>query len=296
MNQKGIILNRLGSDPVLSIHDLSGYGSIKTLFNRDPIKYGEEYQRYLRSIDGRALLEIYKKLSKDTYDRLPLLTRDGMVTHINGVSAGLASSQQKNNIPVIAGSNKDELSLWLGSNRYFVKASYPLTKLVHLPKLEFKKDNLNSDEFTEIDKWVIKKANDLQNEIRLDFENYEIHLAFQKILSFCSNEVGSFYLDIVKDRLYTSKKDGAARKSSQLAIFHVLNGLIRWVAPILSYTAEEAYQEFNKDESSVFLLEWYENWPEFDCSINDETWELLLLMKTEVNKYLEEKRNNRDIG
>ena len=166
----------------------------------------------------------------------------------------------------------------------------------NLDDFDFKKDNLNSDEFTEIDKWVIKKANDLQNEIRLDFENYEIHLAFQKILSFCSNELGSFYLDIVKDRLYTSKKDGAARKSSQLAIFHVLNGLIRWVAPILSYTAEEAYQEFNKDESSVFLLEWYENWPEFDCSINDETWELLLLMKTEVNKYLEEKRNNGDIG
>jgi len=142
VNQKGIILNRLGSDPVLSIHDLSGYGSIKNLFNRDPKKFGEEYQRYLRSIDGRALLETYEKLSKDTYDRLPLLTRDGMVTHINGVSAGLASSQQKNNIPVIAGSNKDELSLWLGSNRYFVKASYPLTKLVPIPKIEFKKEDL----------------------------------------------------------------------------------------------------------------------------------------------------------
>ena len=142
VNQKGIILNRLGSDPVLAIHDLSGYGSIKNLFNRDPKKFGEEYQRYLRSIDGRALLETYEKISKDTYDRLPLLTRDGMVTHINGVSAGLASSQQKNNIPVIAGSNKDELSLWLGSNRYFVKASYPLTKLVPIPKIEFKKEDL----------------------------------------------------------------------------------------------------------------------------------------------------------
>ena len=142
VNQKGIILNRLGSDPVLSNYDLSGYGSIKNLFNKDPKKFGEEYQRYLRSIDGRALLETYEKLSKDTYDRLPLLTRDGMVTHINGVSAGLASSQNKNNIPVIAGSNKDELSLWLGSNRYFVKASYPLTKLVPIPKIEFKKEDL----------------------------------------------------------------------------------------------------------------------------------------------------------
>jgi para-nitrobenzyl esterase len=73
---------------------------------------------------------------------LPLLTRDGIVTHIDGVSAGLAASAEKNNIPVIAGSNKDELSLWLGSNRYFVNASYPLTKLVPIPKIEFKREDL----------------------------------------------------------------------------------------------------------------------------------------------------------
>ena len=141
-NQKGTTVNRLGSDPVLSSYDLSGYGSIKNLFNNDPKKYAEEYQHYLRSIDGKALLEIYEKLSKDTYDRLPLLTRDGIVTHIDGVSAGLAASAEKNNIPVIAGSNKDELSLWLGSNRYFVNASYPLTKLVPIPKIEFKREDL----------------------------------------------------------------------------------------------------------------------------------------------------------
>jgi len=142
INQKGIVVNQLGSDPALSSYDSSGYASIKNLFNKDPNKHGEKYQRYLRSIDGKVLLEVYKKLSKDTYDRLPLLTRDGVVTHIYGVSAGLSSSKEKNNIPVIAGSNKDELSLWLGSNRYFVNASYPLTKLVPIPKIEFKREDL----------------------------------------------------------------------------------------------------------------------------------------------------------
>lgn len=142
INQEGIIINRLGSDPVLSSYDASGYESIKNLFNKDPEKYGEEYQRYLRSIDGKSLLKIYEQLSKNTYDRLPLLTRDGIVTHIDGVNAGLASSKEKNNIPVIAGSNKDELSLWLGSNRYFVNASYPFTKLVPIPKIEFKREDL----------------------------------------------------------------------------------------------------------------------------------------------------------
>ena len=142
INPKGTVINQLGSDPVLSSFDSSGYGRIKNLFNQDPQKYAEAYQRYLRSIDGKALLETYAKLSKDTYDRLPLLTRDGIVTHINGVSAGLANSREKNNIPVIAGSNKDELSLWLGSNRYFVNASYPLTKLIPIPKIEFKRKDL----------------------------------------------------------------------------------------------------------------------------------------------------------
>ncbi len=166
----------------------------------------------------------------------------------------------------------------------------------NLDDFDLKNDDLDLSKYTEIDKWIIEKANDLQEQIKLDYDNYEIHLAFQKILSFCTNELGSFYLDIIKDRLYTSKKDGAARKSSQFAIYHVLNGLIRWIAPILSYTAEEAYQEFKKDKSSVFLLEWYEDWPKFETSINDETWDLLLLMKTEVNKYLEEKRNDGEIG
>jgi para-nitrobenzyl esterase len=63
-NQKGTTVNRLGSDPVLSSYDLSGYGSIKNLFNNNPKKYAEEYQRYLRSIDGKALLEIYEKTFK----------------------------------------------------------------------------------------------------------------------------------------------------------------------------------------------------------------------------------------
>jgi len=142
INRRGITINQLGADPVLAKHDLSGYESIKNLFNQDPQKYGDEYQRYLRSLDGKTLLETYQKISDDTYDRLPLLTRDGIVTHINGVSAGLAASQKKNNVPVIAGSNKDELSLWLGANRYFVEASYPLTKLVPIPKIELKKEEL----------------------------------------------------------------------------------------------------------------------------------------------------------
>ena len=140
--QQAIPNNKLASDKVLSTYDLSGYGSIKKLFQSNQQRYGKDYQRYLRSIDGKALLETYKQISKDTYDQLPILTRDGIAVHIDGISAGLAVAKKKNNIPVIAGSNKDELSLWLGSNRYFVNASYPLTKLVPLPKIKIKREDL----------------------------------------------------------------------------------------------------------------------------------------------------------
>ncbi len=141
-DQKAVPDNKLASDKVLFANDLSGYSSIKKLFQNNPQRYGEDYQRYLRSINGKALLETYKQISKDTYDRLPILTRDGIVVHVDGVSAGLAAAKKKKNIPVIAGSNKDELSLWLATNRYFVDASYPFTKLVPLPKIKFKREDL----------------------------------------------------------------------------------------------------------------------------------------------------------
>tara|TARA_B100000575_G_scaffold102126_1_gene81403 strand:- start:4025 stop:5866 length:1842 start_codon:yes stop_codon:yes gene_type:complete len=141
-DQEAIPKNQLASDKVLFAYDFSGYGSIKKLFHSNQQKYGKDFQRYLRSIDGKALLETYKQISEDTYDRLPILTRDGIVVHVDGLSAGLAAAKKKNNIPVIAGSNKDELSLWLATNRYFVNASYPLTKLVPLPKITLKREDL----------------------------------------------------------------------------------------------------------------------------------------------------------
>ena len=142
INASGEIENELGSDQVLVQHDSSGYGSIKKLFEENPIKYAVEYQRYLRSIDGKKLLETYKYIADESFDRLPLTTRDGLLINFDGMSAGLRASKNKNNIPVIAGSNKDELSLWLSANRYFVKSSFPLSKLIPIPKVEFRKKDL----------------------------------------------------------------------------------------------------------------------------------------------------------
>ena len=142
INDAGSVLNPLGSDRVLLKNDLSGYGSIKKLYEQDSERYEDEYQRYLRSLDAKNLLKTYQEIAEDTFERIPLLTRDGIVTHIEGVNAGLAASEKKNFVPVIAGSNKDELSLWLGANRYFVEGFYPLTRVFPIPKVEFKREEL----------------------------------------------------------------------------------------------------------------------------------------------------------
>jgi len=142
INAEGNIINALGSDSALNQHDASSYQSIKNLFLENPQKYQRDYQKYLRSINGKELYEAYKLVAKNSFDKLPLTTRDGLVIPLQGIQAGLEDPANNKNIPVIAGSNKDELSLWLGANRYFVNASFPFTKIIPIPKVEFTKPDL----------------------------------------------------------------------------------------------------------------------------------------------------------
>lgn len=142
VNGSNQTINVLGSDNILQQHNSEAYQDIKKLYLQDPQQYGESYQVYLRSINGKELLATYKRIADDTYDRLPLVTRDGLVIPLEGVQAALNDPANSKNIPVMAGANKDELSLWLGANRYFVKASFPLTKLIPIPKVEFKREDL----------------------------------------------------------------------------------------------------------------------------------------------------------
>ncbi|MDB9812983.1 carboxylesterase family protein [Gammaproteobacteria bacterium] len=139
---EGKPLNALSSNTVLNQHNPSLYPKIKSLYLSNPEKNKDQFQKYLRSIDGKELLLTYKLIADDTFDRLPLVTRDGLVIPLKGIQAGLADPENNKNVPVIAGSNKDELSLWLGANRYFVNATFPLTKYIPIPKVDFKKPDL----------------------------------------------------------------------------------------------------------------------------------------------------------
>ena len=166
----------------------------------------------------------------------------------------------------------------------------------NLNDFDFKKDKVTANDYTELDKWITLKAKNLQEEVIKDYENFEIHLAFQKVLNFCTNELGGFYLDIIKDRLYTSKKEGVARRSAQSSMYQVYSSLLTLISPILSFTAEEAYLENNGEGSSIFLSSWFDGWEEFDQRIEDDLWEQLVSLKNNVNKEIEEKRNLGKLG
>ena len=158
-------------------------------------------------------------------------------------------------------------------------------------------DRVSKDIFTELDKWMISRTKSLQEEIRKDYENFHFHQAFQKIHNFCANDLGGFYLDILKDRLYTAKTDSDARRSAQTALSNILQALLRWISPVLSFTAEEAWLLMKEDEESVHLLEWFEDWHDFgELRISDDDWNKVLEIRSEVNKHIEEARNQEIIG
>ena len=118
---------------------------------------------------------------------------------------------------------------------------------------------LDADQMLDLDKWIVSKTADLQVQILQAYEQYNFHHALQLILNFCSNDLGGFYLDVIKDRQYTTGENSRARRSAQTALNHILEAMVRWLAPVLSFTAEEIWQNMPDEKTqSIFLSEWYE--------------------------------------
>jgi len=157
------------------------------------------------------------------------------------------------------------------------------------------KDKINFNDQVELDKWIIIEANKLQEKVLNLYNSYSYHKAIQSIHNFCVNELGGIYLDIVKDRLYTSKTDSLARRSCQTSLEELLNVLIRLIAPILSYTAEEIWQSspnLKDQEESIFLTNFINNKNKNSVKINDQEWIRLFEIKDSVNQFIEQSRND----
>jgi len=160
------------------------------------------------------------------------------------------------------------------------------------------------EEMVALDRWVLGKAAQLQKEIVEAYDNYEFHNVVHKLMNFCTTELGGFYLDIIKDRQYTAKDSSNARRSCQTAMYLIAEAMTRWMAPILSFTAQEIWQALpapaageSRDEF-VFTDVWFDGLVELpaDYQFNNDYWNDLIAVRGEVNKSLEAARKEKVVG
>ena len=162
-------------------------------------------------------------------------------------------------------------------------------------------NTLALNEMVAIDQWAIGRARELHAEIDAAYRDYQFHLIYQKVHNFCVVDLGGFYLDIIKDRLYTTPADGRPRRSAQTAMWHIAESMVRWLAPILSFTAEETWRELpGQRAESVFLSTWHEL-PEAAATAASAAnaaidWPALIALRTDVARELERLRVAGDIG
>ncbi len=158
---------------------------------------------------------------------------------------------------------------------------------------------LKPDQLLDLDAYMVARALELQTSIRQAYEQYNFVQVYQGVHNFCALELGGFYLDIIKDRQYTTQADSLARRSCQTALFHICEAMVRWIAPILSFTAEEIWLAMPGERAaSVFLTTWYQDLQPLaqGSLMGMDFWQEVLAVKEAVNKELEQARQQGVIG
>ena len=169
--------------------------------------------------------------------------------------------------------------------------------LANLADFDASKDLLPVEQWLEIDRYALHLTDKLQAEILADYDRYEFHLAVQKFVSFCSEDLGGFYLDILKDRLYTAGEASHARRAAQSALHHITHAMMRLMAPILSFTANEIWQTLGLDaDKTVFEDIWYAL-PAHDLSENQlNAWSAIISVRGQAAKEIEVLRTAGQVG
>ena len=159
-------------------------------------------------------------------------------------------------------------------------------------------DALAPADLLPLDRWAVDRAAQLQAEVEQACEDYQFLHIYQRVHHFCAFDMGAFYLDIIKDRLYTTQRDSRPRRSAQTAMFHVLEALVRWIAPILSFTAEEIHAHVpGQRSSSIFFETWYRGLFAFDAAQSErQRWERILEVRDAVSKAVEQLRRAGEAG
>ena len=165
--------------------------------------------------------------------------------------------------------------------------------LANVSDFDAAQDAVPTDELLEIDRWALARAAQFQAEVLAHYKVYEFHPVVAKLQLFCSEDLGGFYLDVLKDRLYTSAPKSLARRSAQTALHQITHAMLRWMAPFLSFTAEEAWKVFGHSES--IFLETYTDLPAGDDALLAK-WARLREIRDVINKDIEAVRAEGKVG
>ncbi|UJX26616.1 isoleucine--tRNA ligase [Pseudoalteromonas sp. CF6-2] len=170
--------------------------------------------------------------------------------------------------------------------------------LANLNGFDPKTDQVAIEDMVELDRWIVGRAAELQDEILAAYDKYQMLLVTQKLMNFCTGELGSFYLDVIKDRQYTAKSDSHARRSCQTALYHIAEAMTRWMAPILSFTAQEIWEALpGERDNFVFTSVWYDGLKaSSEGKFSNDDWLTILNVRDEVNRVLEAARKEDVIG
>lgn len=161
------------------------------------------------------------------------------------------------------------------------------------------RDLLAAEDMLALDRWAVDRTLLLQRELEEHYGEYRFWNVYSKIHNFCVQELGGFYLDIIKDRQYTTGANSVARRSCQTALYHISEALVRWIAPILAFTADEIWQYLPGERNeSVMLNGWYQGLSELpaDAELDRAYWDRVMAVKAAVNKELENQRSAKVIG
>ncbi len=168
--------------------------------------------------------------------------------------------------------------------------------LANTSDFDIEKDGLPVEEWLDIDRYALAFTRQLSDQAQADFGKFEFHRVVQALQIFCSEELGSFYLDILKDRLYTTAPNSKARRAAQTAIWHITQTLLKLMAPILSFTAEEAWTVLYGEDTSIMLDTWHELPAQAGEAELAARWETIREARAEVMKVLESLRSEGTIG
>lgn len=253
--------------------------------------------------------------SEALYGRAPYR---GVLTHGFTVDeSGRKMSKSLGNViapqKVVKNLGADVLRLWVAASDYRgeIAASDELLKrtadayrrirntlrflLGNLYDFESNENALAPTELLDLDRWVLEQARQLQEHAAADYRRYEFHRVYQRVHNFCVNELGGFYLDVLKDRLYTMPADSPGRRSAQTVLYHLGHALVRWIAPILSFTADEVWESLpGTSEESVFMACWHEFPDRREVASRD--WRGILRLRQAVARVLERMRGEGTIG